>query len=889
MRKNLFLLIFLCVGQSLLAQKDTIWFNKDWQKVTTKKEAAFYRLTPVAKGNGYSITDYYLSGKKQMEGFSLSKDQDVFEGSATWYREDGSISQTAEYKNGQMDGKLATFLSNGEKSEAIYKNNELYDGTIIYDYINYYALGTAKNGVISYQKIYDPKNPKFYYEYFYEDNMVKKQVFYDEKGNKIGESTYPDGSYGSIEGTFVEYYYDPFKIRSISKYKNNLPEQSILYYKNGKVKSEESISDVTRTTLYYDNTGKQIGKLTETKGDYESYYPQDGNQITFDYSLDNDNFILYNNEYAGGKMIKSLYYTNTGILQKAIHYDENQYVTLEENFDEKGNIASTLSYNPETNLPMNGTSISDMGIVTYKDGKKIEEKITYKNGKIFKSQKGETAQFFDRKGKLMSTLTMYDKYNYGTFDSPFTGTDYYFSDDILYTANKYEKGTLIQTITYNPAITDKLVTQNLSKFDPNGMLIEETTYFQNGAKKTEIKYEKYSPAKGTYYNDKGKLLSTYDFAKNTGTEYGYFDGTDSIEHIKTAKNGVITYEKKYISDYSYSTYENTYKLLSEIDYTKKGTFYDHNGTTYTATYKDGKPLDGKTITVDYTYKTVSNFKNGMLDGEQLYYGYYTNALDKKVNYVNGTLQGITEIYTEGVLAQQIPYENGMVNGNVLYFDLTGKNISSLEYANNEIQNGTTTEFETSSTVNFRQSDYKNGKLTESRIYINNKIVQQQILESDETYNVANFYENGKPKFKYKTNADLLHGKVQYFDEKGKKQYEAEFNKGSLVDGEIWLTNSTNYYLESTANYIKIIKTKKEIKSQGIILPNKIDFEIIEKITDAQSKSKLNYVIKTSEIYPSELHNNTPPLSYYDYSTGLIDVGTPIKYEAPPAPQIIEAK
>jgi len=100
-------------------QSQNIWFNANWQK-TTKDQAVFYRIPSQKKGNGYWFQDYYISGKKQMEGLSLKKDVEFYDGLVIWYYENGTIFQKVNYLNGYLYGKRLIYYENGNLKERLF-------------------------------------------------------------------------------------------------------------------------------------------------------------------------------------------------------------------------------------------------------------------------------------------------------------------------------------------------------------------------------------------------------------------------------------------------------------------------------------------------------------------------------------------------------------------------------------------------------------------------------------------------------------------------------------------------------------------------------------------------------------------------------------------------
>jgi len=101
------------------AQGKNIWYNANWQ-VTTKEKATFYRIPSQKRGKGYWFQDFYISGKKQMEGLSLKKDKEFYDGLVIWYYENGTIFQKVNYLNGYLYGKRLIYYENGNLKESLF-------------------------------------------------------------------------------------------------------------------------------------------------------------------------------------------------------------------------------------------------------------------------------------------------------------------------------------------------------------------------------------------------------------------------------------------------------------------------------------------------------------------------------------------------------------------------------------------------------------------------------------------------------------------------------------------------------------------------------------------------------------------------------------------------
>jgi len=170
---------------SSYAQNDTIWFDTNWKK-TTKNNASFYRTEVSKKSNGYWITDFYISGSKQMEGLSLEENSEVYNGNVKWYHENGKIFQIVNYKNGVLNGKRQVYFENGKlKSETAYKKGKM-DGKWKEMY---------ENGNIKETGTYEDGQKEGHWKLYYTNGKLKNEGKYvfDRKVD-VWKTNYYDGT-----------------------------------------------------------------------------------------------------------------------------------------------------------------------------------------------------------------------------------------------------------------------------------------------------------------------------------------------------------------------------------------------------------------------------------------------------------------------------------------------------------------------------------------------------------------------------------------------------------------------------------------------------------------------------------------------------------------------
>ncbi len=188
MKKFLFILLSGCIsiGTSICsaqAEKDTLWFDANWN-ASTKNQASYFRPHPTKKATGFVWTDYYLSGAKQMDAISLDETKEIFDGSVSWYFENGNVMQTVNYKKGVLVGERKNYHESGPlKSQYSYK-----DALISGPWVGYYenAKLSESGNCVKGQR----------------DGIWKE---YHKNGKLKGEGKYKAGK---KVGTWKMYYYD---------------------------------------------------------------------------------------------------------------------------------------------------------------------------------------------------------------------------------------------------------------------------------------------------------------------------------------------------------------------------------------------------------------------------------------------------------------------------------------------------------------------------------------------------------------------------------------------------------------------------------------------------------------------------------------------------------
>lgn len=858
---SLLLVAFILNTASAIAQNDTIWYNREWTPVV-KDSASYYRPSPKQKDTGFWIVDYYKSGKKQMEGFSLKNDEDIFQGPITWYYENGKVYQIADYKNGIMMGELKSYLNGNPNSEAIafYDNGKLKSGNLItyFEDYSYYKKETYANYKVI-KEIGFEKNPKegLHYEMMMIDtiNMIGKSTFYDAKGKTMATLNFKknkEDDYGYLyEGSYVSYYFNPMTIRALTEMDGDTIISQKKYYPSGKLRENFIKEDNRMLTKYFDEKGKNIGTVTFKPDSENSYYnsyglPWNGKQITFNEKYDHSaqNITSIEN-YKDGETTGSQNFYANGTLQHEVKYNFEGNKTQESEYDANGKLLYVVTY--KDGSPYNGTVLDPYyhNITTYKDGKITKQIQNYSNGKVFKIESNNIAAFYDLAGKKIGSLTSKeDQYGY---KSPIEGDDFVQYNDTIESISSYTDGYLTKRIDYKQDSDPHSISKEEVWYEKN-QETKRKIYYSNGQLQSETWLRDYNSEKADFYNMKGELLSkmTY-YPSKRGTDYNFFYNSDEVETItEYGEDEAIIYEKKFAQNYDAKSDFQKYFLLYEIDYNGKASYFGQDGKIIaTATFKNGTPFDGKTVDYNQSYLTIyttSEYKNGAKNGAEITYSKSYNPekkyiITQKSNYKDGRLNGASYQYSEdGTLQKLEHYNNNLLDGESITYSKDGSPENTITYKEGKPIDGVLKEVDDYSVYNkqqIRKYYYSGGTLNKKEIFLDGQL--SSLIIFNKTGYVATKYSlTGSKEFVASLNTENeISGKIDFYNNDGDLVDTGIFKNGLPVGGVFHIDLS-----ESDDDYSAYYDNSGKIK------------HMIFKITESQ------YIVKAFDEKNVELLNIT---------------------------------
>ncbi|MBJ2174724.1 hypothetical protein JBL43_10785 [Aureibaculum sp. A20] len=390
---------------TITAQKDTIYYDQDWDE-TTKTNAHFYRPMPLEQdGNRTLFKDYYIDGTLQFEAWQkkldttetsfLGSNKYYYDGKVVWYYANGNKRTVMHYKNRKQNGPEIKYYENGAiKSELEMIDDEQQSSK------SYSKEGKLRTE-LQFKNGYPAEGVGSCFIQYKEGRRIGEKLYYENTDILAYERVCPDkGCYD--ENT--EIFYD--KIGAIIQKNTCIDEEviegrAITFYKGddcGYVKAIKTMTTVENTNfngpfVKYDSNGDVL-----YKGMYKNHYPNEG---TFEH--EDDDRLLYVSEYKKGskngtetvwnkeKIIAEGFYVE-GVKQNGTFVEQRQFtgwskIPIILNLKDGKEEGKQIFYNSARDMTM-GFYHAKAGkkdgayAAYYYDGEVLAE-ATYKDGKPF--------------------------------------------------------------------------------------------------------------------------------------------------------------------------------------------------------------------------------------------------------------------------------------------------------------------------------------------------------------------------------------------------------------------------------------------------------------------------------------------------------------------------
>jgi len=387
-------LIALVITFSCLSQvNDTIYYDTYWDK-TKKDKAVYYRPLPLKKQDGlYVVKDYFINGNLQMEAFSTSLKNDVFQGDVIWYYDNGQISLKQTFDKGKTIGNEVSYFRDGTlMSSGVYKNGSKHDGTFYLSSTSRDKTSSVNNGNLhAYNTYYESTKTMARQTIYDKDRNYEKSIYFDKKGDTIAVTK----EYNKSTNNFTGYSKIYFKV---NKNANVLDIVFMLYqeYKNNEL-----------NVFLRDKDGKTLAKGRYKNGrPFEGQFFKDNRLETYKNGIRDGEAIFYDeifNEIA------------SGVYRNGAEYSGSFYIPYSREIQEfvNGKLVAKITKNKFTNqtyrcvfdnyTPIEGVYYTRSTLETYKAGKRIKQiDLNYDTGKK------KSITYYD-KGDYIITKKVYFK------------------------------------------------------------------------------------------------------------------------------------------------------------------------------------------------------------------------------------------------------------------------------------------------------------------------------------------------------------------------------------------------------------------------------------------------------------------------------------------------
>lgn len=540
------------------------------------------------------INNYFISGELEMSAQSSSIEEDIFEGEVRWYYKSGKLKETANYKNGLMEGYVCQYDSTGQLlAKCLYKDNKAYHGIYYTQKKDISVFSHIKNGISTLDEITDINaqgKAKIMVELL---NDHYQQKIFNIKGEYIGKGEFDQDGHKK-NGIFADIMFRPMQIFSLEYVTEGKVDSTCYFYRNGLIKQITKGEGDNKTDTYFDQSGKQMGTLH-----YKGKYPYEGLKLEFPVNMhvycDHvSRYMKYKNGYLHGQYIE--YHTN-GLPREVGQYTEGDKDGLFKYYDEQGNLYCEGWF--KKGKKMNGefgsyTNYLDKKI--YKDGTFIEGYTHHKNGVLKEHVIIDSLRlYYDKQGNEIARSS--DKNN-----RVYNGTSARFRNNgNIDSKNFYRNGRLFKTLKYRKYDGSL----KLEYYYEDGRKTKGIAYYSSGEIFAKIESPNSNLEKWTYFSKEGHVIAIFekrDHVKN-GDLYDF--DNDIIDNITRYRNDTVVYKKQFTSGGN---------VLYEADFNGSVKYYNKWGKVIAqGSYRDGQPYDGTFYTYDHDLhvKKIFHMKNGV--------------------------------------------------------------------------------------------------------------------------------------------------------------------------------------------------------------------------------------------------------------------------------------
>lgn len=185
--------------------------------------------------------------------------------------------------------------------------------------------------------------------------------------------------------------------------------------------------------------------------------------------------------------------------------------------------------------------------------------------------------------------------------------------------------------------------------------------------------------------------------------------------------------------------------------------YYPNNTIYRIEYYTAGVREGIAVQFDRKCKLsmIEHFKNGLNDGQTIYYSPFNDQVTSETQYAVGKKNGLSrQFYENSKIQEESMYKNDLKNGISRFNNKNGQRIAEYNYKDGNFDG-------------LQKTFYENDSLQTANFYLDNKLSGES----------REYYRNGKLKVSGKYLNGLKDGPWTEYDELGKVEKVTRFKEG----------------------------------------------------------------------------------------------------------------
>ena len=176
-----FVFAILMSGRAFSQDTITIYYDDNWEEISARDEAVYYRKAFRDSSKTWMVRDYYMSDSIQMTGSFLSEELKNKHGHFVYYYESGQKSSEGDYVKNKRNGEWIYWYENG----------------------NIRSINHLRKGVLNSGEAFFENGNKWYSGQFVNGKKNGVWTFWNEDGRMVSKGKFKNDL---REGEWIRYF-----------------------------------------------------------------------------------------------------------------------------------------------------------------------------------------------------------------------------------------------------------------------------------------------------------------------------------------------------------------------------------------------------------------------------------------------------------------------------------------------------------------------------------------------------------------------------------------------------------------------------------------------------------------------------------------------------------